>query len=73
MKPTVKIYAKDLESSAQVQVKALAEIEGVSKSDILIMPNGHAGSGCVVGTVCMVVLGRLNWNWASPKSSLTML
>ena len=51
MKPTVKIYAKDLEASAQAQVEQLAEIPGVSKSGIRIMPDGHAGSGCVVGTV----------------------
>lgn len=45
----IKVYAKDLEQAAQDQIDELASLEAFSGARIRIMPDSHAGAGCVVG------------------------
>lgn len=50
----VKIYAKTLEDLAYEQVKGISEFEAYSDSKIRIMPDAHAGKGCVIGTTMTI-------------------
>ena len=52
------IYADDIGSSAEGQIKALCEQRFVEGSSIRIMPDCHAGKGCVVGFT-MTVHGKV--------------
>lgn len=45
----VKIYTDNIEDSASEQIKELLSIDVFSKCKIRIMPDVHAGSGCVIG------------------------
>lgn len=45
-----KIFAKTFEQEAIDQVKRLANFEPYLYSKIRIMPDGHAGKGCTIGT-----------------------
>lgn len=45
-----KIYAETLEDEARRQIHELADCNAYSDSKIRIMPDAHAGKGCVVGT-----------------------
>ena len=45
----VKVYAKNLEQAAQDQIDTLANLEAFSDAKIRIMPDAHAGAGCVIG------------------------
>ncbi|MBQ9057691.1 MAG: RtcB family protein [Atopobiaceae bacterium] len=49
MAADVKIFAQDLEKSAQQQIARLAELPPYDGATIRIMPDAHAGAGCVVG------------------------
>lgn len=44
-----KVFAPFVEKSAEDQIKDLLDIPGVSGSQIRIMPDVHAGAGCVIG------------------------
>lgn len=46
----VKIYAKTFEDAAYAQVKEMSEYDAYKNSKIRIMPDAHAGKGCVIGT-----------------------
>lgn len=46
---TAKVFAKDLEKSAIGQIKAVCDQEFAADSRIRVMPDAHAGMGCVVG------------------------
>ena len=46
----VKIFVNTFENEAFEQVKKLANYEPYLDSKIRIMPDGHAGAGCVIGT-----------------------
>ncbi len=45
----VKIYAKDLDEAAAEQIEKLAALSPFEHSRIRIMPDAHAGKGCVIG------------------------
>lgn len=45
-----KVYANIFEDEAQMQVKKMANYEPYLNSKIRIMPDAHAGKGCVIGT-----------------------
>lgn len=49
MAANVKVFASDLEESAQAQVDELAALPPFSDAKIRIMPDAHAGKGCVIG------------------------
>lgn len=51
---TAKIFAEKLENSAVGQLKALCDQEFTQGALIRIMPDAHAGSGCVVGTTMTI-------------------
>lgn len=46
----VKVYAKTFEDEAYNQVQKMANYEPYVNSKIRIMPDAHAGKGCVIGT-----------------------
>lgn len=46
----VKVFAKTFEDAAFEQVKEMSEYEAYKNSKIRIMPDAHAGKGCVIGT-----------------------
>lgn len=46
----VKVYAKTFEEEAYNQVEKMANYEPYLNSKIRIMPDAHAGKGCVIGT-----------------------
>lgn len=46
----VKVYAKTFEDEAYKQVKEMSEYPCYRNSKIRIMPDAHAGKGCVIGT-----------------------
>lgn len=46
----VKVYAKTFEDEAYNQVQKMANYEPYINSKIRIMPDAHAGKGCVIGT-----------------------
>lgn len=45
----LKIYTKNIEQTAKEQIDKLLEQEVFSNSKVRIMPDVHAGSGCVIG------------------------
>ena len=45
----VKIFARDIEPEAAAQVASLAALPPFSPSRIRVMPDAHAGKGCVIG------------------------
>lgn len=45
----LKVYARNLESSAQEQIDTLAAFEAFDGCKVRIMPDAHAGAGCVIG------------------------
>ncbi|MDE5831799.1 MAG: RtcB family protein [Desulfovibrio sp.] len=51
---SAKVYAEDLEPSAVAQIKNLCDQEFAEGSDISLMPDAHAGAGCVVGTTMTI-------------------
>ena len=44
-----KIYTDNIKESASEQIKELLSIDVFSKCKIRIMPDVHAGAGCVIG------------------------
>lgn len=55
----VKIFADYIEESAISQVKRIAESPAFQGETIRIMPDAHAGSGCVVGFTSTFENGRI--------------
>ena len=55
---TARVFAAELESSAQGQIRALCDQPFAAESRIRVMPDCHAGKGCVVG-LTMTVEGRV--------------
>jgi len=47
--PNLKIYAKNLEQAAQEQIDTLSNLPAFEGAKIRIMPDAHAGAGCVIG------------------------
>ena len=45
----IKIYTDNIEDSASEQIKELLSVDVFSKCKIRIMPDVHAGAGCVIG------------------------
>ena len=45
----IKIYAKTIEETAKQQIEQFASLEAFKDSKIRIMPDVHAGAGCVIG------------------------
>lgn len=45
----VKIFTENIEESAKEQIKELLSIDVFSQCKIRIMPDVHAGAGCVIG------------------------
>lgn len=45
----VKIYTDNIEDSASEQIKELLSVDVFSKCKIRLMPDVHAGAGCVIG------------------------
>ncbi|NLA15641.1 MAG: RtcB family protein [Bacteroidales bacterium] len=58
---TIKIFADNIEATALEQIKDLAECEAYRQEKIRIMPDVHAGKGCVIGTT-MTVTNKLTPN-----------
>lgn len=50
----VKIYAETLEAEALDQIEAMANSPIGENAHIRIMPDAHAGAGCVIGTTMLV-------------------
>lgn len=50
----VKVYAETFEEEAYNQVQKLANYEPYLNSKIRIMPDAHAGKGCVIGTTMTI-------------------
>lgn len=50
----VKVFADNLEVSAEGQIKALCEQPFVAGSKVRIMPDVHAGKGCTIGTTMTI-------------------
>lgn len=48
------IFAEELEKSAIGQIRALCNMEFMKDSILRIMPDAHAGSGCVIGTTMTI-------------------
>lgn len=48
-KSNYKIYCEGIESEALTQIKNIASMEEFKGSKIRIMPDSHAGKGCVIG------------------------
>lgn len=46
---TAKIFSDDIEINARTQIEQLCNQEFVSGCQIRIMPDVHAGMGCVIG------------------------
>ena len=55
---TARVFAAELESSAHGQIRALCDQPFTAGSRIRVMPDCHAGKGCVVG-LTMTVEGRV--------------
>lgn len=51
---TATVYANSLENSAVGQLKALCNQDFVRDSQLRIMPDAHAGAGCIVGTTMTI-------------------
>ena len=49
MKQNVKIYADQIEDEALKQIETIAGLEAFKNEKIAIMPDVHAGKGCVIG------------------------
>ena len=45
----IKIFAKTIEDTAKQQIERFASLEAFKDSKIRIMPDVHAGAGCVIG------------------------
>ena len=45
----IKIFADDLEEEAQMQLAKLISVPAFANKKIRIMPDAHAGAGCVIG------------------------
>lgn len=45
----IRIYAKTIEESARQQIEQFASLDAFKDSKIRIMPDVHAGAGCVIG------------------------
>lgn len=58
---TIVIFADNVEPTALEQIKDLAECEAYRQEKIRIMPDVHAGKGCVIGTT-MTVTNKLTPN-----------
>ncbi len=50
----IKVFAETIESEALEQIKSLGEFKAYSDSKIRIMPDCHAGAGCVIGTTMTI-------------------
>lgn len=48
------VYAKELDSSAEGQIKALCNQPFSAGSRIAVMPDVHAGKGCTIGTTMTI-------------------
>ena len=48
------IYADELDSSSEGQIKALCEQPFTEGANIRMMPDVHAGAGCVIGTTMTI-------------------
>lgn len=51
---TAVVFAEKLENSAIGQLRTLCDMDFVAGSKIRIMPDAHAGAGCVVGTTMTI-------------------
>ena len=51
---SAKIYADELEPSAEGQIKVMCDQPFVKGAKIRIMPDVHAGAGCTIGTTMTV-------------------
>jgi tRNA-splicing ligase RtcB len=51
---TAKVFTHNLESQAKAQITELCDQEFVAGSCIRIMPDAHAGAGCVIGTTMTI-------------------
>lgn len=50
----IKVFAETFEFEAYDQIKALGNFEPYLQSKIRVMPDAHAGKGCVVGTTMTI-------------------
>lgn len=48
------VYTDNIEQSAEEQIKSYCDMEIFEKSNIRIMPDVHAGSGCTIGTTMTI-------------------
>lgn len=51
---TAKVFTNVIEESAIAQIKELCDQEFVQNEKIRIMPDAHAGAGCVIGTTMTI-------------------
>ena len=55
---TAKVYTDNVDAATMGQVIALLNQESIKDSQIRIMPDCHAGAGCVIGTT-MTIHGKV--------------
>jgi tRNA-splicing ligase RtcB len=51
---TAKVFTDNVETTAQAQIIELCNQEFIKDSKIRIMPDTHAGAGCVIGTTMTI-------------------
>ena len=61
----LKIYAQNLESAAMEQIETLASAPAFDGARIRIMPDAHAGAGCVIGFTADLGEKWFPTSWAS--------
>ena len=49
-----KVFTKNIEESAIIQIKKLLDQEFIKDTKIRIMPDVHSGAGCVIGTTMTI-------------------
>lgn len=49
-----KVFSSEVEDTALLQIKGLCDEKWIAGSNIRIMPDVHAGSGCVIGTTMTI-------------------
>ena len=54
MAADVKIFATDIEEGAQAQVNELCALPPFEQAKVRVMPDAHAGAGCVIGLTANV-------------------
>ena len=61
----LKIFTNNIEESAKEQIDKILSIESFKENKIRIMPDVHAGAGCIIG----IGKGNPDWNYSAPHGA----